>query len=127
MPIKKLIKQVAQLNNLLEGINKDKAIRKNIDKDSPNINFVKKDLELTIMREDKLLKRLNKIEEEYKSLDTYDERLETNILMTKRAILRLKEEDLKLLSFIDSSIIPRLNIAGELGGINEQSNSKHQQ
>ncbi len=109
-------KRIDSIFSMAEGINHDRTVRKNLTQGTPNLFFVRKDLELTLMREDMLLKKLEELQEEYEREKTAEGevKLENKLMLARASLLRLKEEDLKLLTHIRASLIPQLEIAREL-------------
>lgn len=117
-------KRIDSIFTMAEAINHDRTVRKNLTQGTPNLFFVRKDLELTLMREDMLLKQLEELREEYEREKTEEGevKLENKMMLARASLLRLKEEDLKLLTYIKSSLMPRLEIARELRRTEDERN-----
>ena len=67
-------------------------------------------MELTILREDMLLEKLESIKKEFEEAGETNERIENKLKANRMTLLRLKEEDLKLLGFIDANIKTQIAI-----------------
>lgn len=117
---KELSDKLNKISEMTEAINLDASLRKNLKDDNPNLYFIREDIELTIMREDMLLEKLEDIEREYLSVGEEDERIENKIKLNRQSILRLKSSDLNLLTYMDANIKANLSIAKMLKEVNDE-------
>lgn len=122
--LKEWNKRVDSIFSMAEAINHDRTVRKNLNRETPNLYFVRKDLELTLMREDMLLKKLEELQAEYEREKTAEGevKFENKLMLARASLLRLKEEDLKLLTYIKASLMPQLQIAKELRRTEDERN-----
>lgn len=122
--LKEWNRRVDSIFSMAEAINHDRTVRKNLNRETPNLFFVRKDLELTLMREDMLLKQLEELQAEYEREKTAEGevKLENKLMLARASLLRLKEEDLKLLTYIKASLMPQLQIAKELRRTEDERN-----
>lgn len=110
MDLKDINKRLNSISQMTEAINNDRSVRKNLKEENPKLYFVREDLELTILREDMLLEKLESIKKEFEEAGETNERIENKLKANRMTLLRLKEEDLKLLSFIDANIKTQIAI-----------------
>ncbi len=110
MDLKDINRRLNSISQMTEAINNDRSVRKNLKEENPKLYFVREDLELTILREDMLLEKLESIKKEFEEAGETNERIENKLKANRMTLLKLKEEDLKLLSFIDANIKTQIAI-----------------
>lgn len=110
MDLKDINRRLNSISQMTEAINNDRSVRKNLKEENPKLYFVREDLELTILREDMLLEKLESIKKEFEEAGETNERIENKLKANRMTLLRLKEEDLKLLGFIDANIKTQIAI-----------------